>query len=130
MEPGEDQGERLTDAVLGRKHPESEHDPGIRVVGAEAPPRDARAHDVDDEQRGQQEPQRVLRGLPERHAKASPVVQEPERQHAVHGDRAVERERAGSAPPQGEEPPPARGHRVERDQAEGVVGEVKGEVEE
>ena len=109
VEPREDERERLTGAELGREHPEREHDPGIRIVGAEPPPGDPRAHDVDDQERRQGQPDRVLNRLPPRHAQASPVVQEPERQHAVHRDRAVERQSAqsASAQQQGTSPKPA-----------------------
>ena len=85
---------------------------------------------MDHEERGQQEAERVLDGFPERHAQRAPLVEQPEREQAVHGDRAVERERARAAAPQREEPPAPARHRVERHEPEGVVGEVEGQVEE
>ena len=130
VEPREDERERLTGAELGREHPEREHDPVIRIVGAEPPPGDPRAHDVDDQERRQGQPDRVLNRLPPRHAQASPVVQEPERQHAVHRDRAVERQSAESVSPERQEPPAPGRHRVERDEPERVVREVEGQVQE
>jgi hypothetical protein len=110
--------------------PERDQYPGIRIVSIESPPGDSRPDDVTNEQGGQHEPERVLGRFPRRHPKRAPVVEKPERQHAVHRDGAVERERPGSAPPQDEKPPAAHGHRLERDEPEGVVGEVKRQVEQ
>src|SRR5262249_7239814 len=55
---------------------------------------------------------------------------EPQREDAVHRDRAVERQRAERVAPHGEEPSPTRFHRVERDQSEGVIEEVEDDVGE
>ena len=80
MQPRENERERLTRAVLWGLQPQEVHDTGVRIVSAEAPPGDAGADDVDDQEGRQRQPEPVLGGFPERHAQRSPLVQEPQRQ--------------------------------------------------
>src|SRR5262249_5800745 len=130
VNPGHGERDRLPDATLGSHDPEAEQDARVPVVRPDLPPGDARAHDVGGQQRRQDEPEAVLGGFPRWHAQRATLVEQPQREHAVHGERTVERQRAERVAPDQEERAPARFHRVQRDQAERVVGEVQDQVGE
>jgi hypothetical protein len=85
---------------------------------------------VSRQERRQDEAQSVLGGLPRRHTKRPPPIEQPQREQAVDRDRPVERQGADPAAPEPEEPEPPGLHRVERDEAERVVGEVQDQVGE
>jgi hypothetical protein len=83
-------------------------------------------HDVRREQDRQDQPQPELPGVRRRKPEMAALVQRQEGESDVGQGGSVQEHRAGPAPPEGGEPPPAGLHRVERDQPEAVVHEVGG----
>ena len=124
MNPRDQEQHRLAEARPGIHHPEREEQTCIGVLNAEEGIGEAGAHHVGGQQRGHGETEENLGRLPDRHAKGAPTVDEPEAEQPVHDQRAVERDGAERIAPEGEEPFPSARHGVERDQTEGVVGEV------
>ena len=108
--------------------PKPEEEPRVRVASAEHGIGETRGDHVGSEERRHGQPQHDLGRLPGGHAEGPPSVDEPEPEKPVSEERAVERGGRQWVPPEGEKPHAPRGHGVERNQAEGVVGEVGQEI--
>jgi hypothetical protein len=83
-----------------------------------------RADDMDGQQRRDQKSDDQLGRLPGGHPQAAPPIQRPQRQPEMNGQRSVEDGGPDRVAPQPEERPAPVLHGLERDDAEGVVGEM------
>ena len=130
VHPREAHDQHLPAAEVGRERPQRQRHAGIRVLDTVDLPRDPRADDVGDEQRWDRQPERQLRGLPERHAQRAALVERPEREHHVRDQRAVEQQREERIAPQREEVDAAGLHRVEGDEAQRMIRQVRRHIRE
>ena len=124
VDPRQGNHEELTGAQLRPELPQGESDDPVRVLEAVQLVGEPRSHDVRHEQDGQHEPEAELPGVGRRQPQVPALVECPEGEGNVDQDSAVEEDGAGQASPEREEPPPARLHRVQRDQPESVVQQV------
>jgi hypothetical protein len=130
VQPGDDEHERLTQACAGVERPHAEEQTRIGVDAPEPLEGQARSHDVSDEPQGNGQTQRELQCFPRWHAQRPPAVERTEGERHVHDERCVQHERGERVTPHREEDAAARFHRLDRDEAEGVVGEVGREIGE
>jgi hypothetical protein len=130
MRPGDHHEERLPHAARRGLHPEGEEDPRVGVGGIEQLVRDPRAGHVAHEQHRDGEAEGELDGLPQRHAEVPPLVERVQTQAGVDEQRPIEHGGGSRVAPELHKPPAAGLHRVERDQAQGVIEEMGREVGE
>ena len=124
MRPDDDQSDGLPNADSRRVDPQRPHH--ILVVSRTSYISWSSACSDDmlgDEQRDQQAEQ-DLRGLARRHDQRAPAVERHQHQHEMHEQRAVEQNRRRRIAPRGEKDLPPRLRSFERDQVEGVIGEM------
>jgi hypothetical protein len=130
MHPGDDEADGLAQPDHRREHPGRQHDEAVGVVGVEQLVGHARAQHVQHHERRHQQPEHELRRLPGMHAHGAPPVERPEGEREMRRQRAVEDRRAGRVAPQRQEPQARRLLRLERDEARGMVEEVRREIGE
>ncbi len=88
------------------------------------------AEHVQHEQRRDGEAEPDLRGLPGGHLEAPAPVQRPEREPDMYAERAVQQDAHGQVAPEQQEPPAPGLQRVEGNQPERVVEQVREQVAE
>jgi hypothetical protein len=110
--------------------PEPEEESRVRVAGAEDGVGETRGDHVGGEERRHGEAQHDLGCLPGGHAEGPPTIDEPEPEEPVGEERAVERGRPSGLRQRARNHTRPRGHGVERNQAEGVVDEMRQEIRE
>src|SRR6267378_3443132 len=130
VHPRQAHDQHLPAAEVGRERPERQRHARVRVLDTVDLPRDPRADDVGDEQRRDRQPEHELRGLPERHAQRAALVERPEGERHVRDQRAVEQQRDERIAPQREEVDAAGLHRVEGDEAQRMIRQVRRHIRE
>ena len=123
--PGDDEPRALLPDVAGIEYPMDQQHVSIGIVGPGELVGALSADNVTDQQERNCEPQRQLRGLSPWHDECSALIKRPGREPEMGHQRGNEEYRAGRTAPHPEEPNPARLHRVERDQAERMVDEMR-----
>ena len=130
MHPRQGDDQDLAAAEVGRQRPQREGDPRVGVLDAVELPRQAGADDVRDQQRWDRQAERQLRGLPERHPERAALVEGPECQRHVRRQCRIEHERSEWTAPEREKIDAPRFHRLERDETQRVVRQVRRHVGE
>ena len=116
--------DRLLHRSIGPQHVEDE---GVRPVHAKLRAEPARADDVHHQPRGNQHAEPNLHHLPSGHSKAAAPVELVDHQRDVDQQGAVKKQLTRWSAPDRAERFEANLHRLERDDAEGVIGQVGGE---
>ena len=124
MCPDDDQSDGLPNAHCRCVDPQRPHHIFVIVPDVVQFVEQACSDDVlRDEQRDQQ-PEQDLRGLARRHDQRAPAVERHQHQHEMHEQRPVEQNRRRRIAPRGDKDLPPRLRSFERDQVEGVIGEM------
>ena len=89
-----------------------------------------RADDMDHAQRHDQDAEAPLQPLPVRQLQRAAVVERPQGEREVDQQGAVENGLAGGIVPDEDEPAAASFENAQRDQAEGVIKEMRNDIEE
>jgi hypothetical protein len=121
VQPDDDQHQALPHSGL---RPEQIEHIDIVVVDAEPEVDAAGADDVGREPERDQQAERDLRRLPGRHAQAATAPELVRDQANVAEQRGIEQQRTGQAAPDRDEGEAPLLHRGERDDAEGMVGQM------
>ena len=128
MQPsGHEQGELTAFTVRGPQRPHDAMVFGrvvVELVGQ------ARRHGVPDEEQRNAETQQDPKKIGRRHAQRSSPIYRDEREREVSRGRAVEQHRAGHALPDAHSQRKTAFCRVNRDETERVIDEVRGHVDE
>jgi hypothetical protein len=119
MQPDERDQRRHQHHAARPDHVELE---GITVAHIDEPAQHARAQHVDGEPEGDQEPRRELDEFAGRHAQGTALPQLPEGQPRMDQEGHGKHKLGGRRPPEAHEDATTGLHRVERDQAQRVVG--------
>jgi hypothetical protein len=114
----------------GQRVGDPEEEERARVGGrrAEQLVGDARPRHVGEEHGRDREAEEELEGLPGGHAEGAAAIERPEPEAQVRDEGTVEGDRAREAAPQHEGPAEPGFHRLVRDEAEGVIGQMKEDI--
>src|SRR5207248_2362222 len=91
---------------------------------------DARADDMQGAERNDRPAERELGPFPRREVERAPAQQRPHGQHEMHQQRAVEGDLPRQALPEEDEPDAPGLDDAQRDQAERVIEQMRGDIEE
>ena len=126
MQPGQQQGERLQGRGPAAIGPQRQQDIGVAVLGLEELMIEPRGQHMVGQQRDRREAQDQLQRLgPADPGQAPVVVERPQRQQVVDGERAVQQHGCRHVAPCRQEPAPPLLHRFQRPQPKRMVEQVR-----